>query len=142
MEEKRVNISEEKPPRVRAVTSRDLKLSRRSRPRTKPPSPPPATGNVAQVIEMGFPRGAVEQAAKALDRGTDVGPSPESIVGWLLEHPDQITAEPEHVYQSTLSEPCSDTDSFSDSFEDIDASASTSELGNLTNHRAVSYIIC
>ncbi len=37
-------------------------------------------------MEMGFPRKAVEQAAKALGGIGDMTPSPESIVGWLLEH--------------------------------------------------------
>ena len=38
------------------------------------------------LMEMGFPRKAVEQAAKALGGIGDLTPSPESIVGWLLEH--------------------------------------------------------
>jgi hypothetical protein len=37
-------------------------------------------------MEMGFPRKAVEHAAKALGGIGDMTPSPESIVGWLLEH--------------------------------------------------------
>lgn len=42
-------------------------------------------------MEMGFPRKAVEQAAKALGGIGDIGPSPESIVGWLLEHPMAVS---------------------------------------------------
>ena len=53
-------------PSQAAVTSRDLKRSRRSRPKTRPPSPPPsASATVRQLVEMGFPRHAVEYAVKA-----------------------------------------------------------------------------
>ena len=34
-------------------------------------------------MEMGFPRKSVEHAVKAMPT---ISPSPESIVGWLLEH--------------------------------------------------------
>ena len=44
---------------------------------------PPPTATVLSLMEMGFPRKAVEQAVKAMPT---VSPSPESIVGWLLEH--------------------------------------------------------
>ena len=41
-------------------------------------------------MEMGFPRKAVEEAVKALGALGNLNPSPESIVGWLLEHQDQV----------------------------------------------------
>ena len=69
-----------------AVTSRDLRRSRRCRPRARTSSPPPSA-TVQSLMEMGFPRKAVEHAAKALGGiGEAMTPSPESIVGWLLEH--------------------------------------------------------
>ena len=69
-----------------AVTPRDLRRSRRSRPRARHTSSPPPSVTVQSLMEMGFPRKAVEQAAKALGGIGDITPSPESIVGWLLEH--------------------------------------------------------
>ena len=69
-----------------AVTPRDLRRSRRSRPRARHTSSPPPSATVQSLMEMGFPRKAVEQAAKALGGIGDITPSPESIVGWLLEH--------------------------------------------------------
>ena len=69
-----------------AVTSRDLRRSRRSRPRARQTSSPPPSTTVQTLMEMGFPRKAVEHAAKALGGIGDMTPSPESIVGWLLEH--------------------------------------------------------
>ena len=71
---------------TRAVTSKDL---RKRKSRTRPTSPPPAA-NVQTLMEMGFPRKAVEQAVKALGGIGNLNPSPESIVGWLLEHQDQV----------------------------------------------------
>ena len=69
-------------------------------------------------------------------------PSPESIVGWLLEHQDQITdlehlqhpqssvvldknEGPEHDSEDGGEDDDDDEDSFSDSFEDIDASGAS-----------------
>ncbi len=53
-------------------------------------------------MEMGFPRKAVEQAAKALGGIGDMTPSPESIVGWLLEHQALVSqlwnAQSENVF--------------------------------------------
>ena len=73
---------------TRAVTSKDLRKRPKSK-LTRPSSPPPAA-NVQTLMEMGFPRKAVEQAVKALGGIGNLNPSPESIVGWLLEHQDQV----------------------------------------------------
>lgn len=120
-----------------AVTSKDLR--RRPRPKTSPPSPPPPpTATVKQLVDMGFPRHVVEHAAKALGGIGNYTPSPESIVGWLLEHQDEMdpssgtkTASTTNMGDSNteggacavgFDEESDDSDSFSDSFEDIDAS--------------------
>ena len=114
-----------------AVTSHDLRASRRNRvPRHRPPSPPPCP-TVQTLMEMGFPRKAVELAVKSLAEGSNGGssemtPSPESIVGWLLENQDQVDLEPDPI--PMIEEHVSDSDSISDSFEDIDASAASTEI--------------
>jgi hypothetical protein len=73
-----------------AVTSQDLRRSRRQqRPRARPPSPPQSV--LRQLAEMGFTRKAVEHALKALGGAVgDMSPSPESLVAWLLENQDQV----------------------------------------------------
>ncbi len=129
-----------------AVTSRDLRASHRrrrgARLRARPPPPPsspppPPTATVRQLVEMGFPRATVERAVKTIDGGVgELGPSPESIVGWLLEHPDQVDVDIESCFRGETGgsggtegdEECSDSDdSFSDSFEDIDASGASEQ---------------
>lgn len=42
-------------------------------------------------MEMGFPRKAVEHAAKVLGGIGEMTTSPESIVGWLLEHQSVVS---------------------------------------------------
>ena len=78
-------------PAPSSVTSKDLKSSRRSRVRgsVRPSSPPPST-TVQSLIDMGFGRRAAEHAIKALGGIGEMTPSPESIVGWLLENQDQV----------------------------------------------------
>ena len=116
-----------------SVTSHDLRASRRNRaPKHRPPSPPPCP-TVKSVMEMGFPRKAVELAVKALAEGgnggnSEVGPSPESIVGWLLENQDQVDLDLDPSIPIIEEEHLSDSDSISDSFEDIDASAASTEV--------------
>ena len=90
------------------------------------------------VISSPLSRNAVEFAIKSMEL---TNPSPESIVGWLLEHQDQIDLDPQHGDKNESLDhdhhgnPGSedeedDEDSFSDSFEDIDASgASEGVLG-------------
>jgi hypothetical protein len=48
---------------------------------------------VQALIDMGFNRRAAEIAIKALGGLGEMTPSPESIVSWLLENPDQVAAE-------------------------------------------------
>ena len=100
----------------------------------RPVSPPPSA-TIQALIDMGFNRRAAEHALKALGGQGNLNPSPESIVGWLLEHQDQVMDLQEgQVQQGTgdteAGEELSDTDSISESFEDIDASgASEGVLG-------------
>ena len=89
-------VNSHEPP-VKSVSSRDFKHGRRRRrhrqQRNKRSSAaaaaaaaaalPPPTATVLSLMEMGFPRKSVEQAVKAMPT---ISPSPESIVGWLLEH--------------------------------------------------------
>ena len=59
----------------RSVTAKDLR--RRKRRFRKTSSSPPPTGNVQTLMEMGFPRKAVEEAVKALGALGNLNPSPE-----------------------------------------------------------------
>ncbi|XP_058836150.1 probable E3 ubiquitin-protein ligase HERC2 isoform X2 [Topomyia yanbarensis] len=54
--------------------------------RRSPPSP-----LVAQIMEMGFTRKSVETAIKSLTLHTNIKPTAEQVVQWILEHPD-VTA--------------------------------------------------
>ena len=94
------------------------------------------SSNVQSLMEMGFPRQAVEQAVKALAGIGNLNPSPESIVGWILEHPGYKDDDKEILDEATeeSSEDNDDEDSdeedesgteISDSFEDIDASGAS-----------------
>ncbi|CAH1964040.1 unnamed protein product [Acanthoscelides obtectus] len=47
---------------------------------------------VSQIVEMGFTKKAVEIAIKSLAIGADSLTTPESVVSWLLEHPE-VAAE-------------------------------------------------
>ena len=59
------------------------------------------SSNVQSLMEMGFPRQAVEQAVKALAGIGNLNPSPESIVGWLLEHPGYKDDDKEILDEAT-----------------------------------------
>ena len=59
------------------------------------------SSNVQSLMEMGFPRQAVEQAVKALAGIGNLNPSPESIVGWLLEHPGYKDDDKEVLDEAT-----------------------------------------
>ena len=50
--------------------------------------PPSAT--IQALIDMGFNRWAAEHALKPQGGQGNLNPSPESIVGWLMEHQDQV----------------------------------------------------
>ena len=130
------NTSNVAPQQLGSVTSRDLRssrMTRRVRAVTRPASPPPSA-TIQALIDMGFSRRAAEVALKALGGIGDITPSPESIVGWILEHQDQImemeppvTAYPGGEDQDDGG---SESESISESFEDIDASgASEGVLG-------------
>jgi hypothetical protein len=55
----------------------------------RPLSPPPSA-TVQALVDMGFNRRAAEIAIAALGGRGEMTPSPESIVSWLLENPDQV----------------------------------------------------
>ena len=116
---------------VPSVTSRDLRTSRSSRrgratlPSAKPDDPPPST-TIQSLMDMGFSRRAGEYALKAMGGAGATDPSPESLVGWLLEHQDQVVdLEPPPALPEVEEEEVSESESISDSFEDIDASAAS-----------------
>ena len=78
-------------------------------------------------MDMGFGRRAAEYALKAMGGAGEVTPSPESLVGWLLEHQDQVVdlEPPPSTLPEVEEEEVSESESISDSFEDIDASAAS-----------------
>ncbi|XP_068082847.1 E3 ubiquitin-protein ligase HERC2 [Anabrus simplex] len=80
---------------------------------------PPLSPLVGQLTEMGFARRSVECAIKALGVASEVPPSPETLVGWLLEHPDQALSNSDTV---SSFDGMSDSDSVSEEVEDITAS--------------------
>uniref|UniRef100_T1IYS2 HECT-type E3 ubiquitin transferase n=1 Tax=Strigamia maritima TaxID=126957 RepID=T1IYS2_STRMM len=98
------------------TNSRNVKSSSRSRSKMTPPPPIPA---VQQLMEMGFARKSVELAIKSLSGSLEMAPSPESIVGWLLEHPDQVAdlSDSESVFSLNG---CSDSESTCNNGEDLD----------------------
>ena len=122
-----------------AVTARDLRSSRSRRVRggmssntpARPASPPPSA-TARALMDMGFPRRAAEHAVKAVGGAAEPGPSPESVVAWLLEHQDQLpdldpppAPPPPHTQED---EEESESESISESFEDIDASGASEGL--------------
>ncbi|CAH1128754.1 unnamed protein product [Ceutorhynchus assimilis] len=63
----------------------------------------PAHPMVHKIVEMGFTKKAVEYAIKSLAISPETLMSPESIVGWLLEHPEVAAEDTESmssVYES------------------------------------------
>ncbi|CAB3375688.1 Hypothetical predicted protein [Cloeon dipterum] len=48
---------------------------------------------VSQLMDMGFARKQVEYAIRMLENITDVEPSPEKIVGWILQHQDDLISD-------------------------------------------------
>ncbi|XP_046386640.1 E3 ubiquitin-protein ligase HERC2 isoform X3 [Ischnura elegans] len=60
-------------------------------------SPAAPSPIVAQLMEMGFSRRNVEYAMQALGGISEVAPSPETLVGWLLENQDQIQSDSENT---------------------------------------------
>ncbi|XP_066141939.1 E3 ubiquitin-protein ligase HERC2 isoform X1 [Euwallacea fornicatus] len=64
---------------------------------------PPVHPIVNQIVEMGFTKKAVEAAVKSLAITPENLMNPESIVGWLLEHPEVAAEDTESmssVYES------------------------------------------
>ncbi|KAK7864133.1 hypothetical protein R5R35_007650 [Gryllus longicercus] len=80
---------------------------------------PPLSPLVEQLTEMGFARRSVECAIKALGVASDVPPSPETLVGWLLEHPEQPLSSSD---TASSFDPLSETDSISEDADDFGSS--------------------
>ncbi|GAB6021505.1 E3 ubiquitin-protein ligase herc2 [Chamberlinius hualienensis] len=76
----------------------------------------PATPLVQQLVDMGFNRHSVEYAIKVIGGVSDVMPSPEAVVGWMLDHLDVDVSEDESSSSADLHV---DSDSVSDDVDDI-----------------------
>nr|CAD7427832.1 unnamed protein product [Timema monikensis] len=79
----------------------------------------PQSQLVGQLTEMGFARRSVESAIKALGLKSEVAPSPETLVGWLLEHPEQALSNSDTV---SSFDGLSDSDSLSEEADDTNVS--------------------
>lgn len=107
------------PPSPGILNDNQVKSSRPAAPpaqtsrerRTRAVSPSPL---VRQLMEMGFARKSVEHAIKALGMGTEVTPSPESLVMWLIEHADQALSDSDTAPEVLDSDADSLTDEFND----------------------------
>ncbi|XP_063244096.1 E3 ubiquitin-protein ligase HERC2 isoform X2 [Bacillus rossius redtenbacheri] len=94
--------------------------------KTRPPSPV-LSPLVGQLTEMGFARRSVEYAIKALGLTSDITPSPETLVGWLLEHPDHALSLSDTV---SSFDGLSDSDSLSEELDETNASHVESALSS------------
>ncbi|XP_023713900.1 E3 ubiquitin-protein ligase HERC2 [Cryptotermes secundus] len=86
--------------------------------RIRPPSPP-LSPLVGQLTEMGFARRSVECAIKFFGIASEIPPSPETLVGWLLEHPDHALCNSD---TASSFDGLSDTDSISEEVEELTVS--------------------
>ncbi|KAJ8297784.1 hypothetical protein KUTeg_024315 [Tegillarca granosa] len=89
------------------------------------PAPTPPTHVVRLLMQMGFPRKNIEYAIQTMAGSTLVpssdNPSPESLVGWLVEHSELNLQEDTDTDTDSISvDLYSDSDSTSDDFEDLD----------------------
>ncbi|XP_064481734.1 E3 ubiquitin-protein ligase HERC2-like isoform X2 [Ornithodoros turicata] len=87
---------------------------------------------VQQLVEMGFSRHMVEVALSALGSFHMI-PSPEAVVSWLLEHPDQLSYVSDDESFTSL-EDASDSDSFSDDLYEPEAQGYTQEVAPRMNY--------
>ncbi|XP_039287848.1 E3 ubiquitin-protein ligase HERC2 [Nilaparvata lugens] len=102
------------PPIYQSVTdSINNKMSRSKRSHNLPsPSPTLASPLMAQLMEMGFARRTVEAAIKITgDTLNETTPTPERLVAWLLEHPDECLSDTGSI---SSSDGLSDKDSITD----------------------------
>lgn len=92
--------------------------SKRGKVQSVLPLPPPGPV-VQQLMDMGFARRSIEAAVRALGGASETTPSPESLVGWLLEHQDQVVDQSDDETGSSVDAPV-DSDSISDDMDDIE----------------------
>ncbi|KAJ8962033.1 hypothetical protein NQ314_005815 [Rhamnusium bicolor] len=93
----------------------------------------PAHPLVSQIVEMGFTKKAVESAIKSLAIGPDSLMTPESIVSWLLEHPE-VAAEDSDSLSSVYE---SDTESVS--YDNAIGAQALNQYGDENNTKPQSY---
>lgn len=82
---------------------------------------------VSQIMEMGFNRKSVEVAIKALTTHTEVTPTVDQIVQWILEHPE--VGLPHAFGAMAIND--------SEFIDDTDSVASDMESSSTTNHDGV-----
>ncbi|KAG5897066.1 hypothetical protein JTB14_025882 [Gonioctena quinquepunctata] len=88
---------------------------------------------VSQIMEMGFTKKAVESAIKSLAIGPDNLMTPESIVSWLLEHPE-VAAEDSDSMSSVY-----DSETESISYDNVLEAQAQGEYGGENNSKHQSY---
>ncbi|CAG9815802.1 unnamed protein product [Phaedon cochleariae] len=88
---------------------------------------------VSQIVEMGFTKKAVESAIKSLAIGPDNLTTPESIVSWLLEHPE-VAAEDSDSLSSVY-----DSETESISYENVLGAQALNQYGDENNVKYQSF---
>ncbi|XP_018562377.1 E3 ubiquitin-protein ligase HERC2 isoform X2 [Anoplophora glabripennis] len=88
---------------------------------------------VSQIMEMGFTKKAVECAIKSLAIGTENLMTPESVVSWLLEHPE-VAAEDSDSLSSVYE---SDTESVS--YDNALGAQALTQYGDENNSKPQSF---
>ncbi|XP_040568701.2 LOW QUALITY PROTEIN: E3 ubiquitin-protein ligase HERC2-like [Lepeophtheirus salmonis] len=130
-----VNLSNGNPP---SLSSKEI--HKKSRLRSFKTSTSPPTSTVQLLMEMGFCRKVVEYAINTIGGVSGIAPSPESIVGWLLENEERLDFYDDQ--QEEVEDSDSDSDSIkSFSIEDIDASGASEvgAVGGLSSQASDSY---
>ncbi|RZF37934.1 hypothetical protein LSTR_LSTR005434, partial [Laodelphax striatellus] len=104
----------------------------------------PTTPLMAQLMEMGFARRTVEAAIKVTgDTLNETTPTPERLVAWLLEHPDECLSDSGSISSSDgLSDKDSITDDMNTSFTEETSTAShyNKRSDFLTNDEYAMYV--
>ncbi|XP_074029211.1 E3 ubiquitin-protein ligase HERC2 [Leptinotarsa decemlineata] len=88
---------------------------------------------VSQIVEMGFTKKAVESAIKSLAIGPDNLMTPESIVSWLLDHPE-VAAEDSDSMSSVY-----DSETESVSYDNALGAQAHAQYGGENNSKQQSY---
>ncbi|XP_052077229.1 E3 ubiquitin-protein ligase HERC2-like isoform X2 [Mytilus californianus] len=102
------------------VSTDNNNSNRPPKPKKLKPTQPPPSALVTQLMEMGFSRKNVEFAIKAQPGSAVLGgsePNAETLVGWLLEHPDLNLDDDTDTDSISSLDFYSDSDSTSEDFE-------------------------